>query len=139
MTSMTTPRKHAPTLKDGPSPEAAAGRSTPSVKPFFRIYHSEVLRQRTLLLLTTLEQADEATEHRKALSDLVVELTNGGLDYCFLRPLKLAKPGFVVEQTAKVGLAGVQHVMGTVVRQIIGRMDGKQLISVSGSIRQLML
>ena len=139
MTSMTTPRKHAPTLKGGPSPKAPAERSTPSVKPFFRICHSEVLRQRTLLLLTTLEQADEATEHRKELSDLVVELTNGGLDYCFLRPLKLAKPGFVVEQTAKLGLAGVQQVMGSVVRQIIGRMDGKQLISVSGSIRQLML
>lgn len=135
MTSTTKPRKQAPTLKA----TAGVGRSSPRAKPFFRIYHSEVLRERTLSLLTALEHADDATEHRKELSDLVVELTTDGLDYCFMRPLKLAKPGFVVEQTAKLGLAGVQQVMGSVVRQIIGRMDGKQLISVSGSIRQLML
>lgn len=139
MTSMTKPRKQAPTLKEGLSPIADAGRSPPRAKPFFRICHSEVLRERTLSLLNTIEQADDPTEHRKALSDLVGELTNSGLDYCFMRPLKLAKPGFVVEQTAKLGLAGVQQVMGSVVRQILGRMDGKQLVSVSGSIRQLML
>ena len=56
-----------------------------------------------------------------------------------LRSLKLAKPGFIVEQSANLGLAGVQQVMGSVVRQIIGRMDGPQLLSVAGSIRQLML
>ena len=56
-----------------------------------------------------------------------------------MRSLKLAKPGFIVEQSANLGLAGVQQVMGSVVRQIIGRMDGPQLLSVTGSIRQLML
>jgi hypothetical protein len=30
-------------------------------------------------------------------------------------------------------------VMGSVIRNIIGRMDGPQLLSVCGSIRQLML
>jgi hypothetical protein len=44
-----------------------------------------------------------------------------------------------VEQSASLGLAGVQQVMGSVVRQIIGRMDSPQLISVCGTIRQLML
>ncbi|MEO6326053.1 MAG: hypothetical protein ABIT01_19110, partial [Thermoanaerobaculia bacterium] len=57
----------------------------------------------------------------------------------FIQSLKRAKAGFIVQQSANMGLAGVQKVMGSVVRNIIGRMDGPQLLSVCGSIRQMML
>ncbi len=135
---MATPAKRAAPAKSRPPPKPPAKRSAPS-KPFLRFYHSEGLRKKTLALLDTIEQAEEATTHRDALSNLVVELTQSGMDYFFMNPLKLAKPGFVVEQSAKLGLAGVQQVMGSVVRKIIGRMNSPQLISVCGSIRQLML
>lgn len=117
-------------------PSVAPG---PSSQPFLRFHHSEALRKKTLSLLTSIERADDATAHRDALADLVVELTNSGLDYYFMKQLKLAKPGFLVQQSANLGMAGVQQVMGPVIRQIIGRMDAPQLLSVSGSIRQLML
>jgi hypothetical protein len=68
-----------------------------------------------------------------------VELTNCGLDHYFLEPLKLAKPGFMVEQSANLGMLGVKQVMASVIRQIFGRMDGPQLLSVCGSIRQFMV
>jgi hypothetical protein len=108
-------------------------------KAFLRFYHSAALRRKTLSLLSTLEQAPNAIMHREDLADLVLELTKSGMDCYFMGPLKLAKPGFIVEQSASLGMAGVQQVMGSVVRQVIGRMDGPQLISVCGSIRQLML
>jgi hypothetical protein len=108
-------------------------------RPFLRFYHSEGLRKKTLSVLSTLEQAEDATAHREALADVVVELTNSGLDYYFMKPLKLAKAGFIVQQSANLGLAGAQQVMGSVIRNIIGRMDRPQLLSVRGSIRQLML
>ena len=138
MTRMATPSKRVPPLKGVRSPKLP---SKPSAQPtpFLRFYHSEALRKKTLSLLSTLEQAQDATKHRDALSSLVVELTNSGMDYYFMNPLRLAKPGFIVEQSANLELAGVEQVMGSVVRQIIGRMDGPQLISVCGSIRQLML
>jgi len=110
-----------------------------AAKPSLRFYHSEALRKKTLSLLGAIEQAQDASTHRDALSDLVVELTNSGMDYYFTKQLKLAKPGFLVEQSANLGLAGVQQVMGSVIRQIIGRMDRPQVLSVCGSIRHLML
>ena len=79
------------------------------------------------------------TAHRGALADVVVELTNNGMDYYFMKPLKLAKAGFIVQQSADLGLAGALRVMGSVIRNIITRMDGPQLLSVCGSIRQFML
>jgi hypothetical protein len=36
-------------------------------------------------------------------------------------------------------MLGVQQVMASAIRQIVGRMDGPQLLSVCGSIRQFML
>ena len=107
-------------------------------KPFLRFHHSEALRKKTLAVIVDVEQAEDPASHRDALADLVVELTDSGLDYFFMKQLKLARPGFLVEQSASLGMVGTQRVMGTVIRQVIARMDGPQLLSVCGSIRQLM-
>jgi hypothetical protein len=104
-----------------------------------RFHHSAALREKTLELIATIEQADDAGAYREALSNLVMELTKSGMDAYFMQPLRLTKPGILVEQSANLGLAGVQQLMGSVVRQIIGRMNGAQLLSVCASIRQFML
>ena len=134
---MTTPSKRASPSRGKQFSKLAA--SAPPPQPFLRFYHSEALRKKTLSLLGTVEQAEDAITHRDALARLVVELTNSGLDYFFMKQLKLAEAGFLVEQSANLGLAGVQQIMGSVIRQIIGRMNCPQLLSVCGSIRQLML
>lgn len=139
---MASPAKRAIPAKGRAPPKQPAQptvkRAAPS-KPFLRFYYPKALRKKALALLDTIEQAPEATTHRDALSNLVMELTQSGLDYFFMKPLKLAKPGFLVEQSANLGLTGVQQVMRSVVRQIIGRMNSPQLLSVCNSIRQLML
>jgi hypothetical protein len=63
-----------------------------SLKPSLRFCYSEELHAKTLKLLDTLEQAADPTKHRGTLGDLVMELTNAGMDYYFLRPLRWLKP-----------------------------------------------
>lgn len=123
-----------------PPQRQQAGRpsSQPS-EPFLRFYHSKALRKNTLSLLDTLERAQDAAAHRDALANVIIELTSSGMNFYFMKPLKLAKAGFIVQQSATIGMAGVQQVMGSVIRSIIGRMDRPQLLSVCGSIRQLMI
>jgi len=121
------------------STRSASKPSAPSSRPFLRFYYSEALRKKTLSLLGKLERARDPTVHRDALADVVVELANSGLQYYFMQPLKLANAGFILEQSASLGLAGVQQVMASVIRQIIGRMEGPQLLSVCSSIRLFML
>jgi len=89
-------------------------------------------------VLTSLESTRDPTVHRGALADMAVKLTNGGLDYFFLQPLKVAKAGFLVEQSAGLGMTGVQQLMGSVIRNVVGRMTGAQLLSVGKSLRQFM-
>jgi hypothetical protein len=139
MADMAIPSKRRAPSQGKPPATPSSVPSETSSKPFLRFYHSEELREKTLSVLTTLEQAQDATEQRDALADVVVELTHSGMDYYFMKPLQLTKPSFIVQQSASLGLAGVKRVFGSVIRNIIGRMDNTQLLSVSGSIRQLML
>jgi hypothetical protein len=137
--------KGVPASKRPVRPRAKAPARSPSKlaappsTPFLRFYHPQDLRARSLAVLDTLEQAEDSTKHRDALANLVVELTDAGMEYFFLRPLKLAKAGFITEQSARLGMAGSLRVMASVLHNIIGRMDELQLLSVCASIRKLML
>lgn len=132
----TSTRKPPPQRKA--APKASPVRPEPSSAVFLRFHHPAALRKKTLSVLASLESAQDAAAHREALADLVVELTNSGMDAYFMQPLKAAKAGFIVQQSASLGLAGAMQVMGSVIRNIIGRMDSAQVLSVSGSIRQFM-
>jgi hypothetical protein len=130
-----------PTPRAAPVAAKAAPKKVPSKgaeKPFLRFHHSQALRAKTLAVLTAVESAESASDCAAQLTDLVLELTDAGMDQFFLQSLKATKANFVVHQTAAVGLAGVHKVMGTVIRNILGRMDDRQLLVVCGSIRQFM-
>lgn len=109
-----------------------------SHKPYIRFLHSEELRTKSIKVLDALEQAEDPKQYRDELRDLVIELTDVGLDYFFIKPLALTKVGFVTQRSAKLGIAGAQRVMGKVIRKIIGGMDSDQLLVISSYIRQLM-
>ena len=109
-----------------------------SSKPSLRFYHSGALRTRTSRVLTTLDRAEDPTQHVGPLSALVADLTEAGLDYYFLRPLQQAKVGFVARQTAGLGMAGALRIMSPVIRNILGGMNAAQLRIVVRHIRQLM-
>ena len=109
-----------------------------SPPPSLRFCYPEALHAKTLQLLETLEQAPDPTQYRGALGDLVVELTDAGMDAYYLQPLRLAKVGFLVQQTANLGVAGATRIMAPMIRNIIGRLDRDQLLSISGYIRHLM-
>ncbi len=93
---------------------------------------------KTLGVLHDVETAEDGTAHRNALADVVVELTDSGMDYFFLRALKTANAGFITEQSANLGMAGAMRLLGSVIRTVIGRMDERQLLEVCAYMRQLM-
>jgi hypothetical protein len=103
-----------------------------------RFYHSPGLRKKTLEVLERIEAAPDPTQHRMALADVAVELTRAGMDAYFMQPLRLAKSGFVTEQSAGLGMVGAVQVIASVIRNIVGSMTAPQLLSVSQSLRQFM-
>ena len=106
-------------------------------KPFLRFYHSSDLQARTHAVLSALEAAPELDGHGDALADLVAELTEAGMNDYYLRALKSAKVGFVVEQSARLAMSGAVKLISSVSRKFIVRMDSDQLLVVAEHIRKL--
>ena len=117
---------------------APAARPGAPQRPFLRFYHPAPLRRRTLAVLDGLESSGRPTQHAEALAEVVVELTRCGLDTYFIQSLKRSKAGFIVEQSAALGLGGAVKVIAAVIRNVIGGMGAPQLLSVSASIRAFM-
>ncbi len=109
-----------------------------SAKPSLRFFHTPALRTRTNRLLAAIERDEDATQHAGPLSSLVVDLTESGLDYYFLRPLKQAKVGFVARQSASLGMAGVTRLMAPAIRTILAGASTTQLRLIARHIRELM-
>jgi hypothetical protein len=106
-------------------------------KPSVRFFHSPALRKRADAVLARIERDDDATQHVSALSSVVVALTEAGLDYYFLRPLREAKFGFVARQTANLGMSGALRVMSPIIGRILAGADTAQLRGVARHIRHL--
>ena len=122
-----------------PKKRTAKSPSEDSSLPSLRFYYPESLHKRSLSLLATLEKSSNPTKHSTELAGIVEELMICGMNYYFMKPLKEAKAGFIVQQSANLGMAGAQKVIGSVIKGIIGRMDAPQLLSICGSIRHYML
>ena len=106
-------------------------------KPSLRFFHSPALRRRTEAVLARIEHDDDATRHARALSAVVVELTEAGLDYYFLRPLVESRFGFVARQTASLGMSGALRLMSPIIGRILSGADTRQLRGVAQHIRHL--
>lgn len=136
-TATKTPTR-SPKSPTRPAVEPPVQAAPPRELPFLRFYHSEGLRAKTLSVLAALEQAADSTRHRSTLANLILELSDSGFDYFFLKPLRLVKAGFVLEQSAQLGMSGVKRVMSPVVHNILGRLNHRQLRAISGYLRELM-
>jgi hypothetical protein len=125
-------------MKNHAGGEGRKNQSGAAGPPYLRFYHSASLRTRTLSVLDALEAAEDPTSQKEALAEIVLELTETGLAYYFVKPVEAAKVGFMAQQSTKLGIAGFLRVMGPVTRRVLGGMDAQQLRSVSNHIRHLM-
>ena len=58
-----------------------------SEKPLLRFHHSQELRVKTIEILEVIESAENPREHSGKLTELVLELTDNGMDQYFLQSL----------------------------------------------------
>lgn len=127
----------APRPKPSTKSASPASREPAAAGPFLRFHHSDESQARMLEVLTAIEESEDPEEHRDALANLVAELTESGMDYYYLRALRLAETGYVAQQSARLGMSGAVKMISSVSRRFIMRMDKDQLLSVAAHIRSL--
>ena len=143
MASRAKPAAALPATSPSPATlEKAAPKRTRSVpvaaaSAFLRFYLTPEVQGRLDAVLTAIEQSAEPAEQGEALADVVAELTDAGLSYYYLRALKAAKVGFVVEQSTRLAVSGAGKLISSVCRKYIVSMDDAQLLAIAGHIREL--
>ncbi len=110
----------------------------PASKPSLRFTHSPALRTQTLKVLSAIDDDPEPTRHAEALTALVLSLTEAGMDYYLLKPLKDGKFNFVALQMASFGLSGAIRILSPIAGTVLRGADAKQLRLISRHVRQLM-
>ena len=106
--------------------------------PSVRFQLPEALHADTLEAIDTIAADARPRDYSIALGDLVVELTQTGLNYYFGQPLRDADAGFVLTKTADVGLAATLKVMAPVIRNVIGQLSDDQIRAVCQFMRGAM-
>ena len=129
--------KAASTIRAKPATSTRRATVHEAAEPSLRFRHSPELQARTEAVLTALEASPTLAGHGDALADLVAELTEAGMNYYYLRALKDAQVGFVVEQSARLAMSGAVKLISSVSRKFIVRMDDAQLLAVARHIRHL--
>lgn len=100
-----------------------------------RFYYSKALQKKAYTVLDALEREPDHPKHSKAVADLVSELIEAGMDYYFLRALKLAKVGFIAEQSARLGVSAAVKLISSLSQKYIVDMDKNQLLVIARHIR----
>ncbi len=106
--------------------------------PSLRYYLKADLYRRTEDLLAKIEADDKASRHAADFAELVNELTDGGLTYYFVEPLKQANAGYMAQKTAQIGMASVAKIARPIIRKLIGGLNDEQLKSVCAYVRQIL-
>jgi hypothetical protein len=106
-------------------------------KPSLRFFHSAALRHRSDRLLSAIEKDGDPRAHAHDLADLVVELSEAGMDYYFLRPIRQAKLGVIAQKTAQYGMSGALKLMAPMVRTILHGANAAQLRAIAAHMRHL--
>lgn len=103
----------------------------------FRI--SPELRARTEAALAAVREAPADRPRVEELVEVILELTEAGLDYYYLEPLRRADVGAMSTAAARLGVAAAGRSLPTIVRRVVLPLDEAQILSIAEFIDELLI
>ena len=79
-------------------------------------------------------QSQRHPQYEQALQ----QLTDAGLAYFFVEPLKQANAGFMAQKTAQLGMSSVAKIAKPIVRKLVGGLDDLQIRAVAAYVRRIL-
>ena len=98
---------------------------------------SSDLRERIEAVIAEMRDAEKPKQHVAELVTVVLEMTDVGLDYYYLRPLGAIEAGFVLRNTAKVGLAAAKKSLPLLIRKVVSGLSDKQLLALTDVLEEM--
>jgi hypothetical protein len=95
---------------------------------------------RTRALNTVNELRERGTADREAIDKLyglIVELTEAGLDFFFLEPLRRLRASNMMMGMAKVGIGSMLKGSKMVIHKVLKKLDDKSLVAILNFIEEI--
>ncbi|HTN32418.1 MAG TPA: hypothetical protein VL091_00265 [Marinobacter sp.] len=95
---------------------------------------------RTRALYTVEELRGRGTADKEAIDKLftlIIELTDAGLDFFFLEPLRRLKASSMMMSMAKVGISGMLKGSKMVIHKVLKKLDDRSLIAILDFIEEI--
>lgn len=95
---------------------------------------------RTRALYTVEELRKRGTADREAIDKLyglIIELTEAGLDFFFLEPLRRLKASSMMMGMAKVGIGSMLKGSKMVIHKVLKKLDDRSLIAILDFIEEI--
>ena len=85
-------------------------------------------------------RADPAAEEsRGALVEIVLELTDRGMDFYYLEPLRRARVGAMATSATRLGIAAAGRGIPPIVRRVISSLDDEQVLGVADFVDEILI
>jgi len=99
---------------------------------------SDELRTRALYTVEELRERGKADKEAvDKLYNLIVELTDAGLDFFFLEPLRRLRASNMMLGMARVGISSMLKGSKIVVRKVLKKLDDRSLASILDFIEEI--
>lgn len=100
---------------------------------------SPELGERVEAVIEKLRSDSIPKAHVGELVEVVLEMTEVGLEYYYLRPLEVAGVGMMLRSSAKLGIAAAGKSTPMIVRTVVGGMSNDQLLKIANFLDEILI
>ena len=100
---------------------------------------SDPVKDQAYGVIETIRQAERPRDHVNALTDVIIAMTEEGLEYLFLDSLKFAKVGKFHIQAVQMGVNGARKGLELVGRRALKSMSDEQLLGIANYMEGLVV
>jgi len=100
---------------------------------------SDSVKDQAYEVIETMRKADHAHDHVNALTDVIIAMTEQGLEYLFLDSLKFAKVGKFHIQAVQMGVNGARKGLELVGKRALKAMSDEQLLGIANYMEGILV
>ncbi len=103
----------------------------------FRISPELMERAQAALQAVREDPSDEVRV--ETLVEVILELTDRGMDFYYLEPLRRAQTGPITTSAARLGLAAAARGIPAIIRRVVSSLDEEQVLSIAGFVDEILI
>lgn len=96
--------------------------------------HSDLAQE----LITKIRNGQSPTQYVGALTDLVIDLTEAGLQFYFIEPLERIDVSSLTMKVASMGLNSTHKGMKMVIKKVLKKLSDEQVVKLSEFLEEIL-